>query len=299
MTWRALVIVTGCAFTGFPAGAQDFSQIKIEKIAAGFAFAEGPAWSGHDGALYFSDLPKNRIYKLASPIDLSRQVTPGLLRSDSGGANGNAVDAQGRLYTCESHNRRITRTDPKGKVDVLAEQYEGKRFNAPNDLVVRHDGHVFFTDPAFGKEQDSRELDFFGVFQVSPKGAVSLVAKVKGRPNGITLSPDARTLYVVDSDAHAVLGYDLDHAGAVSNERTVVSGIEGVPDGIRTDEKGNLYIAAKSLFVFDPSGRRLTAFEFSEKPTNCTFGEPDLKTLYVTTRAALYRVHLPVKGSGY
>ena len=124
----------------------------------------------------------------------------GIFRSNSNGASGNTFDAQGRLYTCESHLRRVTRADKKGKVEVIAEKYQGKRLNAPNDIVVRKDGQIYFTDPAFGNQEDSRELDFFGVYHISRRGELDLVAKPKGRPNGIALSPNGNILYVTNSD---------------------------------------------------------------------------------------------------
>ena len=144
---------------------------------------------------------------------------------------------------------------------MLAERWQGKRLNAPNDIVVRQDGQVFFTDPAFGNQQDAREIDFFGVYHLSPRGELDVIAKPKGRPNGIALSPNGRILYVSNSDEHNVRAYDLDHNGAASNERVLVSGIEGVPDGMRVDEKGNLYLAANKIEVYTPDGKSLGAIE--------------------------------------
>lgn len=270
--------------------AQDFSEVQIEKVASGFTYTEGPAWSP-GGVLYFSDVPSNRILVL----------TPGrpiaALRKESNGAIGNAVDEQGRLYTCESHARRVTRTDSKGKIQVLADRFEGKRLNSPNDIAVRKDGHLYFTDPAFGAAAEQRELDFYGVYHLSPKGALEVVAKPKGRPNGIALSPNGRILYVSNSDERNIRAYDLDRAGAASNERVLVTGIEGVPDGLRTDEKGNLYLAAKDLYVYSPDGKRLGRVELGETPSNCAFGDEDLQSLYITARTSIYRVRLDVKGS--
>ena len=282
------------------AAAQDFSKVQIETVSGGLQFLEGPAWSAREALLYFSDIPKNHLYRLNPLLADPKKVNlPMVYRADSGGANGNAFDAKGNLYTCESHNRRVTRTDIKGKVEVLADQWQGKKLNAPNDIVVRHDGHVYFTDPAFGHEADSRELDFYGVFHITPKGELSVVAKPAGRPNGITLSPDGKTLYVADSDNHRILAYALDHAGEASGERVALANIEGVPDGIRTDSNNNLYVAARHLLVFDPSGKQLARFQFSEKPSNCAFGGAGLDTLFVTSHGALYRLQLNVKGSGY
>jgi gluconolactonase len=274
----------------FPLAAQDFSEVQVEKAAHGFRFAEGPVWS-RDGYLLFSDVPANKIVKL----------TPGepaaAYRDASNGAAGNALDAQGRLYTCETHARRVTRTDKKGRVEVLADKWDGKRLNAPNDIVVSKSDHVYFTDPAFGKQSDTRELDFYGVYHITPKGQLSVIAKPAGRPNGITLSPNGRILYVANSDERNLRAYDVGRDGEVSGERVFVSGIDGIPDGIRTDEKGNLYVAAKGIAVYSPEGKLLTTLLVTETPSNCAFGDPDFQTLYITARTSIYRVRLDVKGA--
>ena len=275
---------------GFAICGQDFSHISIEKVDAGFRFTEGAVWS-REGFLLFSDVPNNHIRKLV-PGERSS-----VFRDDSHGANGNTYDAQGRLYSCESKTRRVVRLDKKGKMEVLAEKWEGKRLNAPNDIVVRKDGNIYFTDPAFGDQADTRELSFYGVYHITPKGVMSLIAKPAGRPNGIAFSPNGRILYVDNSDDRNVRAYDVDRNGEVSNERVVVSNIDGVPDGMKVDEKGNLYITAKGIAVYTPEGKLLQNIELSETPANCAFGDPDLQTLYITARTSLYRIRLNVKGS--
>ena len=274
--------------------AQDFSRFEFQKVVKDLHFAEGPVWS-YDGYLLFSDTVVDKLHKL----------TPGsgdaVFAERGGGVIGNAYDAEGRLYSCEFRQRRVTRTLKNGKVEVLAAQFEGKRFNAPNDIVVRRDGHVYFTDPAFGVQQDTRELDFYGVFHITPKGELELVAKWKTRPNGITLSPNGRTLYVSDSDDRSVRAYDLDGKGIASKERIVVDKIPGVPDGMRTDENGNLYVAAKSVYVYaltnNGPAKLLGEIPVGETPSNLAFGDADLETLYITARTSVYRVRLGVKGS--
>lgn len=282
----AILVLAGSA------AAQDFANIRIDKVAAGYVFTEGPAWSPM-GFLIFGDVPNNKLL----------QFTPGepatVFRENSNGAIGNRFDAQGRLCTCESHSRRVTRTDKKGKIEVLAERWQGKRLNAPNDLAVRKEGDIYFTDPAFGNQQDTRELDFFGVFHVSRKGELEVIAKPKGRPNGIALTPDGRTLYVSNSDERNVRAYDLDKSGAASNERIFISGLEGVPDGICIDEKGDLYVAANQIQVYSPQGKLLGSIPTEETPSNCAFGDPDLGSIYITARTSLYRVRLDVKGISY
>jgi gluconolactonase len=271
-------------------GAQDFGDIKVEKIATDLAFAEGPAWSP-EGFLLFSDTVTNKLYKFVGGKAASE------FGEVAGGPNGNAYDAQGRLYTCEFRQRRVTRTAKNGKVEVLASRFEGKRLNAPNDIVVRRDGHVYFTDPAFGNQEDSRELDFYGIFHITPKGDLELTAKWKTRPNGITLAPNGRILYVADSDARCVRAFDLDRAGAASNERVVIDKIPGVPDGIRTDEKGNLYVAAKNVYVYSPQAQLLGDIALSETPSNVAFGDADLESLFITARTSVFRVRIGVKGA--
>lgn len=274
------------------AAAQDFSELRIEKIATGYAFTEGAAWSPM-GFLIFSDVPNNKLLRFMAGDQAA------VFREASNGASGNRFDEQGRLYTCETHARRVTRTDKKGKVEVLVDRWQGKRLNAPNDLVVRKEGDVYFTDPAFGNQQDTRELDFYGVYRFSRKGELEVIAKPKGRPNGIALGPGGRTLYVSNSDEKNVRAYDLDKSGAASNERTLISGLDGVPDGICVDEKGNLYVAANQLYVYSAEGKPLAMIQFAETPSNCAFGDPDLGSLYVTARTSVYRVRLNVKGIAY
>jgi gluconolactonase len=272
------------------AAAQTFTELSIEKIAKGFQFTEGPVWS-REGFLLFSDCVSNKLHKWV----------PGAAASDlvdiPGGPNGNTYDTQGRLYTCEYRSRRVTRTSKKGAVEVLASKFEGKRLNAPNDIVVRRDGHIYFTDPAFGDQQDSRELDFFGVYHITPKGELEAIGRWKTRPNGITLSPDGKMLYVADSDAHLIRAYDLDRSGAASKERVVIENIPGVPDGIRTDEKGNVWVAAKHVYTYAPDATLLGHIEVGETPSNLAFGDGDLATLFITARTLVFRVRVGVKGA--
>jgi gluconolactonase len=265
-------------------------DMHIDMVASGYKFTEGPAWSP-DGFLLFTDIPNNRIIKYVPG------EKPAIFREPSNRANGITFDTQGRLYVCETETRRITRTDRKGKVEVLADKWEGKRLNAPNDIVVRKDGNVYFSDPAFGKAMDTRELDFFGVYRITPKGQLELVAKPKGRPNGVTLSPDGKILYVDNTDERNVRAYDLDRSGKAANERVLISGIEGAPDGMKVDEQGNLYIAAKAIAVYSPEGKLLNTISITETPSNCAFGGPDLDLLYVTARSSVYKVNVNAKGA--
>jgi gluconolactonase len=270
--------------------AQDFSQVKLELTGKDYTFTEGPAWSAVGEYLIFSDIPSDRLIKWVpghSPEDF---------RTDAHGPSGNAFDSQGRLYTCETRTRRVTRTDKIGKLEVLADRWDGKRFNAPNGIVVSKSGHVYFTDPAFGEQQDHRELDFYGVYHIPPKGPIKLAAKWTTRPNGIALSPNGRLLYVAGSDDHNVRIYDIDREGDASNDRVLVSKIEGVPGGMHVDEKGNLYVAANGIVVYHPDGKPLASIAVRERASNCAFGYPDGMTLFITAHGNLYRAKLDVKG---
>ncbi len=274
------------------AAAQDFSEIRVDKVSTGNIFTEGPVWS-RDGYLVFSDIPNNKILQLEPGMPLS------IFRSNSNGANGNTFDAQGRLYTCESHLRRVTRTDKKGKVEVLAERYQGKRLNAPNDIVVRKDGQIYFTDPAFGNQEDTRELDFFGVFHISRRGELELIAKPKGRPNGIAISPNGNVLYVTNSDERNVRAYDLDQQRR---------GIQRTHPDFRDRRACRTACAStrKAISTWPPTRSKCTRPEgkplgidrhCAETPSNCAFGDADFESLYITARTSVYRVRLNVKGS--
>jgi len=270
------------------AAAQDLSEVKFDKLAQGYTFTEGPAWA-KGGYLIFSDLPSDRLLKWTpnEPVEVYRK--------DANGPSGNAFDSEGRLLTCETRARRVTRTDKKGKIEVVAERWEGKRFNAPNHVVAGKNGNVYFTDPAFGAQQDHRELDFYGVFHITPKGAILLVAKPAGRPNGIALAPNGRTLYVSNADERNVRAYDVDKNGDTSGERVLISKIEGVPGGIAVDEKGNLYIAAKGIAVYSQEGKPVHVIEMHDVISSCAFAEADSKSLIITARGVVYRARMDGK----
>ncbi|MEP6713924.1 MAG: SMP-30/gluconolactonase/LRE family protein [Terriglobia bacterium] len=262
----------------------------IEKVGGDFAFVEGPVWS-KQGFLIFSDIYNSRIMKIAG------SSSPEIYRNYTNAANGNSMDSQGRLYSAERDGRRISRMEKDGSVTVLASEWQGKRLNSPNDIVVRRDGHVYFTDPASKAVLEPQELSFNGVYHISPDGKLSLITQKMGRPNGVALTPDGRTLYIADSEERKILAWDLDGRGDASRERVFISGIEGTPDGLRVAENGNLYIAAKGIAVYSPAGKILRTIDFPETPANCAFGGSDLKTLYVTARTSVYSVRIPDRGS--
>jgi gluconolactonase len=261
---------------------QAFTDLKFERLAVGYRFTEGPAWS-KDGYLIFSDTPSDRLLKW----------TPGsaveVFRTDAHGPAGNVFDAQGRLYTCETRTRRVTRTDKTGKIETVIDKWDGKRLNAPSGITASKSGSVYFTDPAFGSQADSRELDFYGVYHVPVKGNVSLVAKYATRPRGIAVSPNGRTLYVADADAKTIHALDLDGKGEASNDRVLVPKVDGIPGGMAVDEKGNLWVAGSGLTIYSSEGKKLHSIEMHEVVSACTFGEPDMKTLFLASRGQVMR----------
>jgi sugar lactone lactonase YvrE len=265
---------------------------EAEKIAGNFQFADGMAWA-RAGFLAVADVRRNTLFRYEG--DPRPEIKP--WREDSGGASGLAYDLQERLWICESANRRVTRLDQNGKLETVAETYQGRKLNAPNDIVVRRDGHAYFTDPAFGSAVDSRELDFYGIWHIGPKGDLDTLAKWQTRANGIALSADGKTLFVTDSDRHAVVAFELDGKGAASNQRDVIKSIAGVPGGIRTDVEGRLYVAAKGVGVYSAQGKLQRTLMESENATNCAFGSGDLESLFISARNSVYRVRPGVKGA--
>ena len=284
----AVLTLTGAAAT---LDAQEFPNATVETIVKDAHYAQGPVWS-LEGFLLFSDTPMDQIKKWTPGKGVAEYA------KRAGGANGNTFDQDGRLYTCEFRERRVTRVSKNGKVEILASRFEGKRLNAPDSIVVRRDGNVYFTDPAFGDQQDSRELDFYGVFRIRTNGELEAVARWKTRPSGIAVSPNGRLLYVADADARLIRMYDLAGNGTASNERVFIDKIEGVPLGIATDEKGNVFVAARSVFIYSPKAQLLREMQMALTPSNLAFGDKDFTSLYVTARSAVYRVRAPgLKGA--
>ncbi len=265
-----------------------FAAGDVQKVADGFMFTEGPLCLP-DGTLLFSDIPANKIFRADKTV----------FRDPSGQSNGLTLDTEGRLIAAEHQTRRVTRTAADGAITVLAERYQGKRFNSPNDVIVRSDGLLFFTDPPYGLkgglEGPDAELDFSGVYSLVPGSEAKARAKDFLRPNGLALSPDEKTLYVADTKAAHVRAFDVAADGALSNDR-VLCELPG-PDGMKVDTKGNLWCTARDgVRVISPKGELLETIAFPAVPANCTFGGVDGKTLYVTARMGVYRVPVSVPG---
>ena len=266
-------------------------SLAAEIVASGFQFLEGPVWVPARKELLFSDIPASRIHRY-SPAANSCNV----FREPSGQANGNALDPQGRLVTCEHENRRVSRTEPDGTVIALATHYEGNRLNSPNDVVCRSDGSVYFSDPPYGVKPELRELDFQGVFRVSSDGkTLTLLARDFVKPNGLAFSPGEKILFIADTELGHIRAFDVNADGSIANGR-VFCNVER-PDGFRVDVEGSLYICAmKSVEVFDRTGKKRGDITLPERPANVAFGDPDRQTLYICARTSLYRARLNVPG---
>jgi gluconolactonase len=267
---------------------------ETERLATGFTFTEGPLWHP-DGFLYFVDLRVNRLHKI-----VPGQATE-LVRENTGEANGTTFDLQGRLIMCEGGNRRLTRMDADGRVDVLVDRYEGKRFNRPNDVVCKSDGSIFFTDPGLRIPLAERELPHAGVYRLAPDGGLTLVADCE-YPNGLAFSPDERTLYVANSRWAAYIhALELNDDGTLRRRRIFADMSsdepDGVPDGMKVDVEGRVYCTGPGgVWVFAPDGRHLGTIRLPELPANLAFGGPDRRTAFFTARTSVYSMRVKVPG---
>jgi gluconolactonase len=271
-----------------------------ERLATGFEFTEGPIWHP-DGYLRFSDIPASRIFMWKPDGTVS------IWREPSGNSNGLTLDREGRLIACEHGNRRVSRTEADGTVVALAERYGSGRLNRPNDVVVRSDGAVYFTDPPYGAKPndppyrpEEREQPCNGVYRIGPDGAIGLLADDFERPNGLAFSPDESILYIDDSARRHVRAFDVRPDGTLANSRIFADMDHpqpGSPDGMKIDVAGNLYVTgATGVWVFAPDGAHLGVIVTPERPANCAWGDADRKSLYITARTSLYRVRVKVPG---
>ena len=280
------------------------SGTQLEQVAGGFEFTEGPVWT-RDGALLFSSPNTNAIYRWtpAGQVTVFRPKSgytgTDVGRYDQPGSNGLTFDPEGRLTICQHGNRRVIRVNPHGDTTVLADRYEGRRLNSPNDLVYRSDGTLFFTDPPFGLPDTSEgELGFAGVYRVAD-GEIGLVTDELEGPNGIAFSPDERYLYVGNwqDDRKVVWRHDLETgAGEVFFDMTDASGEDAI-DGIKVDRAGNLYVCGPGgIWVLSPEGGHLGTLVVPEAPHNLAWGDDDARTLYVTALTGVYRLRVAVPG---
>jgi len=288
------------------------ADAKLEKLAGAFGLLEGPVWSGTSDLL-FSDMVRHVIYRWNPQSGLS--VFPAKIeypeaehRKRSSGPNGLTFDKKGRLTICEHGNRRVTRLEKDGSLTVLAERYEGKRLNSPNDLVYRSDGLLYFTDPPlglWGKHADPRrELPYSGIFLVS-EGKLELVSDELRTPNGLAFSPDEQYLYVVNDDPKkpVIMRYEVNPIGTLSNGEVFfnmasVTKVEGL-DGMKVDVEGNVYVtvAPSGVVILDWKGKHLGTIQTPEELTNLAWGDDDRRSLYLTALKGLYRIRLNIPGT--
>jgi gluconolactonase len=267
-----------------PAGA------KLEKLATGFLQPEGPVWVDGLGIL-FSDIRGNKIYRW-SPVDST--LTPYLNPSDS--SNGLTLDLQGRLVLTQMAKRRIAKQELNGTITPLASTYNGKKFNSPNDLVVKSDGSIFFTDPDFNiPVGQSSELKFQGIYRISPSGSITLIDNTLNKPNGICLSLDEKKLYVDESAKDSIYVWDIVNDSVLANKRPFYNiPVNGYADGMKVDIAGNIYCTGPGgVWIVSPTGTDLGKISTSpDNPSNCAWGDADRKTLYITAGTSLYRIRL-------
>ena len=291
---------------------------RVERLAGGFAWAEGPAWRKDGGYLLFSDAPHNTMWRWKEGEGLSVFLRPAGYTGTNPpgrelGSNGITIDARGSVVFADHGNRLVARlVDSNFTKQTIADRYQGKRFNSPNDLVFRSNGDLYFTDPPYGLAgQDSdpaKELAFNGVYRVTPSGEVTLLTRELTRPNGIAFSPDERTLYVANSDADRAvwMAYDVNDDGTIANGRVLFDatslakqGKPGLPDGMKVDRAGNLFAGGPGgVLVITPQGKHLGTIVTGQPTANCAWGD-DGSTLYMTANDQLFRIRLTTSGARF
>lgn len=280
---------------------------KIEVLVSGFNWSEGPVW--RDGGIVFSDVPENTVFgwKEGDPAAKVVLKPSGSLSDPKGqGSNGLAVDAKGNLVLCQHGERRVARLEKDGSFTPLADRYDGKRFNSPNDLVIAKSGTTYFTDPPYGLKGGQPELPFHGIYAVTPDGKVSLLVEDVRFPNGIALSPDEKTLYIAVSDPQntRVMAYDLQADGSAKNGRVFFNAQplkskerKGGCDGMKVDTNGNIWTTGPGgVLVISKEGKHLGTILTGQATANCAFGGEDRGTLYITADMFLLRVKTLAKG---
>jgi gluconolactonase len=274
------------------------ADTQVELLGTGCQFTEGPIWNAHGKFLLFSDIPANQMKKWTPESGITNFRVP------SGKSNGLTYDKQGRLIACEHANRRVSRTEADGTVVTIASHYNNKRLNSPNDVVVKSDGSIYFTDPPYGLTaaygvEGKQELDFQGVYRLAPDGALTLLVGDFDRPNGLCFSPDESILYINDTARMHIRAFDVRRDGTIANGRVFAQeqGQNGAPDGMKVDERGNVYVTGPGgIWVFNPSGVHLGVIQLLEKAANLAWGDDDWGTLFITAMTSLYRVKLKVSG---
>jgi gluconolactonase len=290
---------------------------RLEKLADGLTWVEGPVWDRRNGRLLFTDIPENAVYQWREGNGLRLYLKPSgytgaaPFAGREPGANGLAFDSGGRLVLAEHGDRRVARLEADGTKTTLASHYRGRRLNSPNDVVLKSNGDLYFTDPPFGLprgfDDPAKELPFQGVYRLTPDGELSLLTSEIRAPNGIAFSPDEKTLYLTDVDParSAWLAYDVLPDGGIANGRVLfdATGVShkgrGAPDGIKVDREGHLFGAGPGgIYVIAPDGTHLGTLVTGVATGNLAWGG-DGATLYITADRALYRIRLDTRGAGF
>ena len=281
---------------------------KVERIATGCRWAEGPVWLGDTRSLVWSDIPNDRMLRWDEETGLVS-----VFRKPSNNANGNTRDRQGRIVTCEHGGRRVTRTEHDGTITVIADSFQGKRLNSPNDIVVASDGAIWFTDPTFGVlgwyEGGKAEPELpMNVYRVDPSGAIGVVAEGINQPNGLAFSPDEKLLYIVESRAtpRKILAIDVKNGKTLGERRVLINAGPGTPDGFRVDVEGNLWCGwgmgkdgLDGVHVFSPEGKLIGRIDLPERCANLCFGGVDRNRLFMAASTSIYSLYVNTQGIGY
>lgn len=272
-------------------------EAELEQLAGGMEWTEGPVWLPDEQALVWSDIPNDRMMRWSRADGVS------VFRQPSHKANGNTLDREGRIVTAEHLTHRVTRTEKDGSATVLVDSFQGKRMDSPNDLVVKSDGTIWFTDPPYGiltdREGKVRESDLGvnHVFRYDPRdGTLHVLARDFDRPNGIAFSPDESRIYISDTGAPRHMRvFDVEDGSRLANGRVFAVLDAGVPDGFRVDEAGRVWSSAgDGIHVFEPDGTIVGKIQVPEKVSNCEFGGPDRRTLFITASTSLYCIPVRV-----
>ena len=281
---------------------------KVERIAAGCRWAEGPVWLGDTRSLVWSDIPNNRMLRWDEETGATS-----VFRKPSNYANGHTRDRQGRIVSCEHGGRRISRTEHDGTVTTVADSFQGKRLNSPNDLVVKSDGSIWFTDPTFGilgwyEGAKATPESPMNVYRVDASGAIELAIAGINQPNGLAFSPDEKILYVVESrsDPRKILAYDIVDGRKAVNGRVFIDAGPGTPDGFRVDVDGNLWCGwgmgeagLDGVHIFNPDGKRIGRIDLPERCANLCFGGVHRNRLLMAASTSVYSLYVNTQGVGY